>query len=734
MYVGQCVYRRRVAILLLLFVFATCTLAEEGVLVLIATDTGEHPFPGVRIGAAGDSGSPQTSDQNGKARLRLAPGTKPNTWVKLLIGNEPNGIDVAFISPFDGRVRVPPFDNEQENYDPVVLVKRGDKAMLESGDGMLAIHAAAKSSASLEKKKPASPSSQNYRLPVDVALNLPHLQTVSLQTSSPAVDRDGPLCKDEALQQAAVAAAAQKFGLSIQDVKKAIASWGGDDVVWGEIMLTATIDAGGTDPFSYVRTPNQDIQFGSGAWSLRECSLQPVLLQFQQRDPKRFAEIVGADTEWLGKTMSGPCEGSAKAALQRMLDDSGRLSALWRSRLRQLGNERSFQRVQVHQLELEVSEARNQASTLGLQSDQAVAFLAAPVVRSLVSTEPELREGYLKDVASFTRQNGRAPGEQERLHILKDRTIESWKEQPENSPRAASDFASLANLFYEGSGTVSGRQYDLDDFGIGPTALQPCRESKSFGPTAGATCAGGVFDLAGEKQLVDLINRERAKQGVPPLQVDPRLTQAARKHNELAAQHQALSHQFDGEAPLVARFNNENLPSVRQAENVSFAPSVATNHESMMNSPDHRASILNPDYNVVGVGAVRCNGGLWVTEDFAHRLSEYSESQADGLLQKAINQYAQAQGMPAPIRKPQAQLQNMACEMAKNGEVDREGPAQLPGVNDVLVWKTGDPTALPVQVQARLSQPMTAGYSLEECLPPRESHAGEIFWVIMVTY
>ncbi len=75
-------------------------------------------------------------------------------------------------------------------------------------------------------------------------------------------------------------------------------------MVWGEIMLTASIEAGGADPFPFVRTVNQDIQFGAGTWSLRECDLQPVLLRFQQRDRKRFAEIIGADTEWLGKTLT----------------------------------------------------------------------------------------------------------------------------------------------------------------------------------------------------------------------------------------------------------------------------------------------------------------------------------------------------------------------------------------------------------------------------------------------
>jgi uncharacterized protein YkwD len=735
MKVEQFVGRRRLATLLLLFVLVTCTIAEEGVLVVIATDTGEHPFPDVRIGTAGDGGSPQTTDQNGKARLKLAPGTKPNSWVKLLIGNAPNGVDVVFISPYDGRIRVPPYDNEQDNYDPVVLVKRGDKAMLESGSGMLAIHAAVKTSAAAQRKKPTNPSSQNYRRhPTNLDLNVPHLQTASLRASSSALNYGDPLCTEEELQQAALAEAALTFGLSVQDVKGSIAVWGGDALVWGEIILTASIEASGTNPFPFVRTAYQDIQFGSGTWGLRECSLQPVLLQFEQRDRRRFAEIIGADAEWLSKTMSGPCEASAKAALRAMLDDSGHLSALWRSRFRDLGNEHSFQHVQVEQVDLEVTKARTLASALGLQSEQAVAFLAAPAIRSLVSAAPKLGESYLQVVANFTRQNGRPPGEQEKLLILRNKTIESWNEHHGNSPRAMSDFMPVVNLFYDGSGMVSGRHYDLDDLGLGPRGTQPCRESETSRPAIGSACAHDEFDPAGEEQLVDLINQERTKRGISSLQVDPRLSQAARKHTGMMVQHHALSHQFDDEPPMMARFNNENLPFDKVAENISFAPNVAAGHESMMHSPDHRANILNPDYNVVGVGAVQCGAGLWVTQDFAHRLPEYSEAQADGLLQEAINQYAQEHGMPQPTRKPQSQLRNMACEMARNGAVNREAPGQLPGVNGVVVWRTGNPAALPPQAEARLSRPMTSGYSIEGCFAPGVRHTGGIFWVIMVTY
>ena len=185
----------------------------------------------------------------------------------------------------------------------------------------------------------------------------------------------------------------------------------------------------------------------------------------------------------------------------------------------------------------------------------------------------------------------------------------------------------------------------------------------------------------------------------------------------MVVQNHSLTHQIGSEPPMETRFSNENLPSDQQAENIAVAPTAAAVHETMMNSSDHRANIMNPDYNVVGVGALQC-GALWVTEDFARRLPEYSESQADDLLQKAISQFAQQHGLPPPARKPQPQLQNMACEMAKKGVRDSETPARLPGVIGVVPWHTTTPAVLPTQVEAQLSKPMPGGYSLGVCRAP----------------
>jgi hypothetical protein len=242
------------------------------------------------------------------------------------------------------------------------------------------------------------------------------------------------------------------------------------------------------------------------------------------------------------------------------------------------------------------------------------------------------------------------------------------------------------------------------------------------------------FDGHGEMELVALINKARVSQGLQPLTVDERLARAARKHSELMAQRSALSHQFDDEAPLQVRFGDESFPSDRQGENVALDQYVSSAHDILMHSPRHRANILNPNYDTVGVGIVRSGGNLYVTEDFAHRLPELSEPQTEAALQHAIEAYAKAHGLIPSARKPLPSLRHMACDMAVNDALNDQDAAQLPGVRGVFAWTAGDPGKLPSGIDKLLSQGLPSGYSLGACFAPSVSHPGGVYWLIMVSY
>jgi uncharacterized protein YkwD len=251
---------------------------------------------------------------------------------------------------------------------------------------------------------------------------------------------------------------------------------------------------------------------------------------------------------------------------------------------------------------------------------------------------------------------------------------------------------------------------------------------------AGAALAQEQFDSTGAKQLVELINQERAHRGLPPLAVDERLNQAARRHTDLMVKHRDLSHQFGGEPSLQVRIADENLRSDRQAENVALEMDVAGINTILMHSPPHRANILSPDYNAVGVALVLSGGRLYATEDFAHRLPDYSEPEADTVLQTAITNYAVSQGLSVPARKPQAAIRQMACDMALLDGLDTVTPKSIAGVHRVLAWTATDLERLPDGVKTSLSQPLSSGYSLGICFAPSVSRPGGEYWIVMVAY
>jgi tetratricopeptide (TPR) repeat protein len=125
---------RRLAVFLL--VFAASLSAEQGVLALTAKDIHERAIKGLQLQAEGSAVSAPTDD-SGLARIRLSPLTKQGTWLVIRLVKPKK--DWVFISPWDGRVLVPPFDSATEV--PIVLVTRGDRAVLENGSAISSLTA-----------------------------------------------------------------------------------------------------------------------------------------------------------------------------------------------------------------------------------------------------------------------------------------------------------------------------------------------------------------------------------------------------------------------------------------------------------------------------------------------------------------------------------------------------------------------------------------------------------------
>jgi serine protease len=123
------------------------------------------------------------------------------------------------------------------------------------------------------------------------------------------------------------------------------------------------------------------------------------------------------------------------------------------------------------------------------------------------------------------------------------------------------------------------------------------------------------------QQVLDLVNVERAKAGAAPLAFHDALMRAAQAHSEDQAAHNQMSHTGSDGSNLGQRLTRVGYPFRTWGENVAYgyATPVAV-MQGWLASPGHRANILNPNFNEIGIGIARNARGVpYYTQDFGAR-------------------------------------------------------------------------------------------------------------------
>lgn len=121
-------------------------------------------------------------------------------------------------------------------------------------------------------------------------------------------------------------------------------------------------------------------------------------------------------------------------------------------------------------------------------------------------------------------------------------------------------------------------------------------------------------DSSAQDQVVALTNGERQDAGCGPLTADASITAAAQGHASDMANRDYFEHTTPEGVTFDQRIRNAGY-SRPGAENIAKGASTAEQvMELWMNSPGHRANILNCDLNTIGVGIDR-DGFYWV-QDF----------------------------------------------------------------------------------------------------------------------
>ena len=120
-----------------------------------------------------------------------------------------------------------------------------------------------------------------------------------------------------------------------------------------------------------------------------------------------------------------------------------------------------------------------------------------------------------------------------------------------------------------------------------------------------------------EQELLASVNQARRAQGLPTLRWDESLATAARRHAAVMAAHGEAQHQFEGEPSLSVRVKQTGAHYGWLSENVTVGPNIEYVHNQFMNSPNHRANVLDRDMDSVGIGVTERGGKLFVVEDFS---------------------------------------------------------------------------------------------------------------------
>ncbi len=152
---------------------------------------------------------------------------------------------------------------------------------------------------------------------------------------------------------------------------------------------------------------------------------------------------------------------------------------------------------------------------------------------------------------------------------------------------------------------------------------RPARKSPTLRPSPRPTRSASATPLSQPAptdtvaQVVALVNKERANAGCGPLTEDAQLNKAAQGHSDDMAARDFFDHTNPDGADPGQRITAAGYTWSTYGENIAQGQQTPEAvMDSWMNSPGHRANILNCSFKDIGVGVHTGSGGPWWTQDF----------------------------------------------------------------------------------------------------------------------
>jgi uncharacterized protein YkwD len=292
----------------------------------------------------------------------------------------------------------------------------------------------------------------------------------------------------------------------------------------------------------------------------------------------------------------------------------------------------------------------------------------------------------------------------------------------------------LAFLLSTGAATVQPATRLMASPAEGPAASGQRAQQATLKPVAAKApdIPFPDYESQTEEQLLALANQSRKQAGAPPLTLDPGLSQAARIHAQAMLAARQLSHQFDGEPSLPIRLAaTTQLQIDQEGENVALDYDAEHGHEHLMLSPPHRANLLNPAYNVVGMGVIRNGDRLYIVQDFGHALPSYSPAEVKDRIAAAVNQTRRGAAQPELQRRDLLVADDAACSMAQADKLGTAPMRKLAERFTVLTYTSLRPETLPSGAAHAIASRTLHNFSIGACYGRTDTYPAGAYWVVL---
>lgn len=225
------------------------------------------------------------------------------------------------------------------------------------------------------------------------------------------------------------------------------------------------------------------------------------------------------------------------------------------------------------------------------------------------------------------------------------------------------------------------------------------------------------------QQVVALANQARARAGVAPLRWDAELAAAALNHCLRMAAEGPIAHRYGGEASLSDRAAEAGAHFSVIEENVAIGPSADAIHEEWMQSPGHRANLLSPDVDRVGVAIVAARGVLYAVADYSRAVQKLDAAEVEARI--------------AALLKPSGVAILADPSVARAACKTDEGiPRAAEGMQPrfIMRWQDSDLSKLPQDLVKQLETGKYRAADVGSCTAQDENGAFTAYRVAVILY